>query len=365
MELSLALNLALGLWPGAAPSTPARAGGATSVTRTFTASDDTWIDDANQTTNYGTATTMSVVKGGTNKRGRSLARFDLLAVPDTATVSVGTLSLTQTATVTGRTLGAHKVTTSWAEGTATWSSPWTTAGGDFNATATGTATTTATPSTLSWTVTTDVSSFVATNSSNFGWLIKDGTEANPQSTVSTFNTDEAVSSKPSLSATFTAVWDSYSDSGRTAQNDSLTAANQEAVYMRGTGFKLGGTYVIAYYDSTGFKACTDNQAAVSGTLDSSCRLVAGSTLAAGTWHAVVFDPSGSAATTYASISETVNKPLADDTFTVNASALVPELPSLLATAVVMALAAAIYTWSTRRPFDRLRTSPLATQGVAS
>lgn len=94
-------------------------------------------------------------------RRRALLRFDLSALPEGATVDAAQLELTLTRTVSGAlSVGAHRVTSAWQEGTAnagtpggqgttpgvndpTWSqrafpaTPWTSAGGDFVATASG------------------------------------------------------------------------------------------------------------------------------------------------------------------------------------------------------------------------------------
>ena len=131
-------------------------------------------------------------------RRRALLRFDLSSLPEDATVDAAQLELTLTRTVSGAlSVGAHRVTSAWQEGTAnagtpggqgtspgiddpTWSqrafpaTAWTSAGGDFVATASGAFTLDGQtdyviPATTGMLA--DLELWRADAASNFGWIL--------------------------------------------------------------------------------------------------------------------------------------------------------------------------------------------------
>jgi hypothetical protein len=156
---------------------------------TSTAVIDTAVKQDSAATNFGTATTIDVQSQSSNKNHRVYVKFDLTrcspAIASTATVKIATLRLVMSGVPTNcRTQDLFKVTSTWAEGTVTWNTqPF---GTSLNNPASGSASATATVGTspcgftavgyVSWTVTTDVSSFVAGTSTNFGWMIRDDVE---------------------------------------------------------------------------------------------------------------------------------------------------------------------------------------------
>src|SRR5256885_3959928 len=146
---------------------------------------DTYLDQANSTTNYG-ATTPITVKTSSSANRRVLVRMSGGSLPPSGSaVKSGNLSLyMSTAPTSSRTYGAYRITNSnWTEGTgaagsgATWNTyngtnAWTSAGGDFNATVTGTsATGTSNGVRITWNILADVQGWVNGSYSNAGTLI--------------------------------------------------------------------------------------------------------------------------------------------------------------------------------------------------
>ena len=162
------------------------------------------------------------------------------------------------------------------------------------------------------------------NNTNFRTRVVNGDVANVAS-IRDFSLDWIT-----VSVSYTAPFESYSNSARTAVSDSFSAS-PNTVYMRGTGFSTGSTYKVAYYDAGGTKRFEEGPLSVSGgNLDSSIVTNNYPTGAAGTWHAVV-QRSGATAfpAAYSSINHDTHEVVADDTFTVNATAL-PAFPTAAA-----------------------------------
>lgn len=151
------------------------------------ASADAHVDESSPTSNLGSATTLEVQSGASDRRG--FARFELAgcSLPQGALVTSAALKLhLSSAPPTSRTYEAHRVTASWDETAITWSDQPPVA-----ASATSTASTgTTSASTVEWTVTTDVRAFVAGTSTNHGWRIRDSDEAAPSDTLSVFGSRE-------------------------------------------------------------------------------------------------------------------------------------------------------------------------------
>ena len=192
--------------------------------------DNTIYQDATNNSN-GAGTDIYVGRtlgtGGTLAR-RGLLRFNLPAsgtVPANSTITAATVSLTfsQALNTGSQTIGFHRVTSNWTEGTtnggaqgaaalsgggATWANritpgtAWTTAGGDFNPSATSTLIAGAglSGSGTTGSLVTDVQAWV-NGTSNFGWLLQ-GNEAVVQ-TVKKFASREGGAGTPVLSVTFT------------------------------------------------------------------------------------------------------------------------------------------------------------------
>ncbi|MBM3964384.1 MAG: DUF4347 domain-containing protein, partial [Planctomycetes bacterium] len=170
---------------------------------TFIASYDTYIKSNLPTTNYGSSTGLVVDKsGGGAGNQRALLQFGLSDIPVGATITSATLNLNATVNGGGN-IEVYRVTSSWTEAGATWNSRngtnnWTTAGGDYAATAITTLNSAAT-GTLSFNITTLVSQWYAGTYSNFGLLL--GSSDTGTTTV-TFSSDEGAVA-PQLVVAFT------------------------------------------------------------------------------------------------------------------------------------------------------------------
>jgi hypothetical protein len=105
------------------------------------AAEDTDINGASPTTNYGTSTDLILNQaGGDLGERRILIRFDLSPIPPTATVTSAVLRLTKEGGVVAAIdVDVHRVTVPWTEVEANWSepvsgTPWGTFGGDYDTT---------------------------------------------------------------------------------------------------------------------------------------------------------------------------------------------------------------------------------------
>jgi len=343
------------------------ADGGQSITRNFLLSAaDSWLYEGNSNTNYGGDDTMEV-QSDSGKNGRTIVQFDLSQIPTGSTVSSATLSLYASAVpAVIRTYDAHRITTSWAEGTVRWKAgwPWTTAGGDFNV-ATSSTTTPGTAGWMDFDVTSDVASFL-TGTANYGWLIKDETEDSATTYTTTFYTKEEATEttlRPKLAVTFTASWDSYRDELRNFGEETFTSA-YTTVYMEGTGFLDGSqTYNIGYYDADGTLVTTDNGIGLAlvvgdrGTLgnpdspyEPTYTFIADPDATPGVWHAVVqLSGASSFPPDYITLSADPDAYdlIGDDTFIVGADAI-PEFPVVISAIGVALLCFGIYWWMRRR-----------------
>ena len=136
--------------------------------QTLTAASDSYVDQANPTTNYGTATTLGV-EAATGKNQRTLVQFSLPAVPAHCSLTAATLRLDTTTSRAGRTYQALQIASSWTEVGVTWNTQPAATG------AVATAPTVAVGQWIQWTVTGQVQAMYA--GSNYGFLVKDASES--------------------------------------------------------------------------------------------------------------------------------------------------------------------------------------------
>lgn len=160
---------------------------------------------------------------------RALIKFDLTSIPAGSTITAVTLTMRCDKASPGtQAVTLHTLNADWGEGAsqatntsdgdgapaqtndATWlhrfatGTLWTTAGGDFNSTASASTAVTANNTNYNWTssqLIADVQSWINSPSTNFGWLIK-GNEAVIH-TAKSFSTREAIAAnQPKLSITY-------------------------------------------------------------------------------------------------------------------------------------------------------------------
>ncbi len=105
-------------------------------------SGDTFItsESGNADTNYGSAPSMTLTGGAGTGVNAGLFRFDLSAIPAGATIDSVTFGVYVESVIAGTFFQVRQVTSDWVASEATWNNskagtPWTTAGGDVQATA--------------------------------------------------------------------------------------------------------------------------------------------------------------------------------------------------------------------------------------
>ncbi len=135
---------------------------------------DAYIQSKNPSTNNGTSGSM-VINRETGNLQRALVQFDMSSIPAGSTIMRATLKLQATSIDGLLTIDAYQVLQAWAEGSTTWNESssginWSTAGGDFNATALDSITTAATGQ-HTWDITALVQDWVDGAAQNYGVLV--------------------------------------------------------------------------------------------------------------------------------------------------------------------------------------------------
>jgi len=184
--------------------------GQTQSVAAIAATDDAFVLEAlPQDSNNGAGDELQVMRWSVAASKRSLIQFDITTLPNGASVIASELCLVLSkASGWASTIAVHRLDTPWAELSVSWASPWTNAGGDFNATASdnksfialtlgGTVT--------CWDVTSDVQMHHATPSSNHGWVVKDAAEpalGNGETQFFGSRTHAELSKQPVLNVTY-------------------------------------------------------------------------------------------------------------------------------------------------------------------
>ncbi|MEU1723335.1 DNRLRE domain-containing protein [Nonomuraea sp. NPDC005692] len=181
------------------------------VTKTLYATADTTLASGEPATGHDVVGGQKRLQAGntatTLANTRAVIRFDDYAtqIPADAQISQAQLSLWQaTATGTGASFTAHRLTRASDEN-ATWTSPWTTPGGDIDAATLGSVTgLTDTAGWRPWTVTDAAKAWTATPSANHGLLIKVGNEAGTAKQSAQFLSSETSEPllRPKLAVTY-------------------------------------------------------------------------------------------------------------------------------------------------------------------
>ena len=162
-------------------------------TITYPVTGDTWVRQDQAANNFGTDTLLDVQTQNGSRNRRALVQTDLPEVVPANCTMIATLSVYGNSVQGTRTLQAYQVTSSWAEGSVTWSSMPT-----FGGTP---ATTSNATGWRTWTVTSIVTSMMS--GTNYGFLIKDSAEDNAGALKNDFQSKENASGNvPYLSVTF-------------------------------------------------------------------------------------------------------------------------------------------------------------------
>ena len=203
------------------------------VVTTLNATKDNWIDQDNSGDNHGADGTLivdpSVAVENKNEAARILTQFDLSSIPAGATITAGSLTMTQTAVgvdASTRTFDVHALEPDgaapfqpWAELNSNWdefndtlgkNGGWDTKGGDFNATVAASQTVTTALTSFSWDILSLVQSWNTIPADNFGIIIKDSTEDEPGDNddgmnAVDFDNTHSFSSPPTLDVTYQSV----------------------------------------------------------------------------------------------------------------------------------------------------------------
>jgi hypothetical protein len=163
-------------------------------TLTAAATTDTYVDESNKTSSFGTATIIGT-RSNSGARAYTFIRFDLssCAIPSTGGADSATLKLRlTTAPATNRTINVTPVLSNWSE-TLTWNQAQTLS---YGSQTTSFTTGTTVNVTLNATVTVDVDDLIKNGTANYGWRLADSTSAT--SATSVFNSSEATSNPPQL-----------------------------------------------------------------------------------------------------------------------------------------------------------------------
>ena len=171
------------------------------TTCTLTPVADAALDRATQNSNYGNLTSLAVRSLSGNNQRRSLVRFDIAScgIPATAVIRTSQLTLVPSSgPASSRTYNVHRVAAAWNEATVTYANQPSFVAGPTADTVTG-----VTPATLSWSVSSDISAFIAGTTNN-GWLIKDSVENAGTSIETVFGSSEnaTAGNRPSLTITY-------------------------------------------------------------------------------------------------------------------------------------------------------------------
>ncbi len=221
--------------------------GTTTTNVTLTATEDGNIYNNNATDelkNYGSCNILYLNGPATRAKDRALIRYDLSSIPATATITSATVRLVKIGgPASARNVSIHRLTNNWTEGTggcggtagvANWQqritgTPWTTAGGDFDATATATVSV-AINGIYNFTATSLVQGWVNSTFANHGILARFTTE-NLNSLINFASTENVtVANRPQLLVSYTLpVCAAIPTRGPQAMPDTVSTPNGVAV----------------------------------------------------------------------------------------------------------------------------------------
>jgi len=191
-SVAYAATLSVGsghLWAGGQTLTKA-----TCTLQGTSSTTDTYVDEQNPTSSFGSSTTLSVgPKSG--KRTWMLVRFDLssCSIPTTGGADSATLNLRiTTAPGSSQTLDVSTITSTWS-GSTTWNTVPST-GSPFASITTGTTSNV----TKSVTVTADVDALIKNGSASYGWLISEASSSANVTTLFGSSENGTTANQPQL-----------------------------------------------------------------------------------------------------------------------------------------------------------------------
>ncbi|HUY03593.1 MAG TPA: DNRLRE domain-containing protein [Rhodocyclaceae bacterium] len=175
---------------------------------TLPASQDTWIDEAHSSSNYGSSISFTVTKGPRGKSGRGLVRFDLSSIPASQVLKSATLRLFTGSFSNPKAsiLTVNPVNVPWTEGGASWktadgtSNSWKGGGfgGNFGAAAaSATIGSSYTSGWVEWDVTALAQQWINGGSPNYGVGVLIDTPS-----IIIFNSREFTANQPQLVLTY-------------------------------------------------------------------------------------------------------------------------------------------------------------------
>jgi hypothetical protein len=210
----------------------------------FGAVEDAQVASDRPTTNYGTKTLANVGVVGAGSR-QSLFRFDLGAIPSTATVTSAKLNLTAYQSLplgSSATLRAHRITSPWTESTVTW--------GLFNASFSAAVEASVindrhSPATTTFDLTALVQAWVSGIHANHGLLLEQ-----PEATTTNISTSESsnASSRPILAVCYEPLVDTgVTTTAMVSGGDVSKSAKYKMVHTLGQSTQNQGETTSALY----------------------------------------------------------------------------------------------------------------------
>jgi len=235
---------------------------------------DSYIQEDQANTNYGTANTLRVrAYASLTRTRRTLTFFHLGSIPAGSTIDLARLDLyyfdKSGNDPVGRTYYTYFVDShNWTENGVTWNkydgvSNWDSAGGDYDTTAGASDTVPNSYTWMNWTVTEIVRSWMNSSNNNYGFITKDSNEATAnEHACSFYSKEEAVetSKRPILYIEYTPpiAEESYCLQIKACKCDNATALTPyQRIYaslVNGTG-----TYWLQANSTSHFKWCGQNE----------------------------------------------------------------------------------------------------------
>jgi len=217
-------------------------------------SQDSFLDSSSPQASGGDSPVL-YVSGKAGGIERAIILFDMSAVPIDTNITSATFYLYKHPFGEGtRTIGLHRVNSSWGESGVSWistgnGSDWATAGGEFAAERSAVKDVSASSSEdwVSWNVTRDVVNFLADPGSNNGWIVKDEDETAATGAEWAFSSKESSESeRPKLVLTY----ETAGEENKTTPTNELPAKSTSTVELTSfSGYVTQGTITSTVFDT--------------------------------------------------------------------------------------------------------------------